>query len=107
MSRGASTFNFKGAVDMRGCRLPAAGKRSSGGLEVRSSHTSTLPRAIEMHGSDACGRLKPRDPSDPSNVTRDEFIALYISIVVIVIIDAISIVTATVKMDTYDQTRSR
>lgn len=33
-----------------GCRLR---QRSSGGSEVRSSHTSELPAALETHGSDA------------------------------------------------------
>ncbi|CAL1686080.1 unnamed protein product [Lasius platythorax] len=37
-----------------GCRLR---QRSSGGSEVRSSHTSELPAALEAHGSDATIRL--------------------------------------------------
>lgn len=46
---------FKGVARyaVAGCR-----QRSSGGFEVRSSHTWRLPRALEAHGSDACARLE-------------------------------------------------
>lgn len=44
-----------------GCRLR---QRSSGGSEVRSSHTSELPAALEAHGSDATICL--RRPSWPA-----------------------------------------
>jgi len=44
-----------------GCRLQ---QRSSGGSEVRSSHASELPAALEAHGSDAT--ICQRRPSWPA-----------------------------------------
>lgn len=54
-----------------GCRLR---QRSSGGSEVRSSHTSELPAALEAHGSDATICLRRHD------VTRDENQNLFLSL---------------------------